>query len=92
MPRRSTPETAEILGLQALGWLAGDSDGLDRFLLSAGTDAAILRRAAEEPAMLGAVLEFLLANEDLLLRFCEDSSTLPVEVHRARHLLEGPCD
>jgi hypothetical protein len=91
MPRRTTPETAEILGLKALGWLAGDPGSLNRFLLSAGTDAAVLRRAAEEPAMLGAVLEFLLANEDLLLRFCEDSSTASVDVHRARQLLEGPC-
>ena len=92
MPRRATPETAEILGLQALGWLASDPDGLDRFLLAAGADSAVLRQAAEDPAMLGAVLEFLLANEDLLLRFCEDSSTPPDEIHRARHLLEGPCD
>jgi hypothetical protein len=92
MHRRTTPKTAEILGLQALGWLAGDPDGLDRFLLSAGTDAAVLRQAAEDPAMLGAVLEFLLANEDLLLRFCEESSIRPVEVHTARQLLEGPCD
>lgn len=89
MPRHT--HTAEILGLRALGWLAGDPEGLERFLQASGTDAVALRQAAGEPHMLGAILEFLLANEDLLLRFCEEASIKPPQVHAARHVLEGPC-
>jgi hypothetical protein len=50
-----------------------------------------LRRAAEEPALLAAVLEFLLAHEDLLLRFCETGAVRPADIHAARHRLEGSC-
>ena len=92
MPSRSPPETAEILGLRALGWLAGEPDGLERLLQASGTDADTLRRSAAEPALLAAVLDFLLSHEDLLLRFCEETSTKPAQIHAARHVLEGPCD
>jgi hypothetical protein len=36
-----------------------------------------------------AVLDFLLANEDLLLGFCESAAVEPEAVHLARHRLEG---
>ena len=84
-----TRETAEILGLQGLGWLAGTPDGLERFLAASGADAGSLRQAASDPAQLGLILEFLLAHEDLLVRFCEDSSTKAQAVHAARQILEG---
>jgi hypothetical protein len=87
-----TLESAEILGLQALGWLAGEPDGLERFFQASGTDAAQLRQSAEDPALLGAVLAFLLLNEDLLRRFCEEGSVRPADIHAARHVLEGPCE
>ena len=82
-------QTAEILGLQGLGWLAGSEDGLERFLAASGADAGSLRQAASDPAQLGVILEFLLANEDLLVRFCEDSGAKAQAIHAARHLLEG---
>ena len=84
-----TRETAEILGLQALGWLAGSEDGLERFLAASGADGGSLRQAASDPAQLGVILEFLLAHEDLLVRFCEEADTAAPRVHAARHLLEG---
>jgi hypothetical protein len=84
-----TPQTAEILGLEALGWLAGEPDGLERFLRASGADEADLRRFAGERHQLAAILEFLLANEDLLLRFCESGSKRPMDVHAAHRLLEG---
>jgi hypothetical protein len=89
-----SPQSAEILGLQALGWLAGDGDRLDRFLAISGADAGILRQAVGEPHMLGAVLGFLLSDEALLLSFCEETSTRPADLHRACRMLEGPetCD
>ena len=64
-------ENAEILALQGLGWLAGDEDGLQRFLDLSGLDAAALRAQAGTADMNVAILDFLLGHEDLLLRFCE---------------------
>jgi len=84
-----TREMAEILGLQGLAWLAAAPDGLERFLMASGADAASLRQAASDPAQLGLILEFLLAHEDLLVRFCEEVSTKAQTVHAARHILEG---
>jgi hypothetical protein len=82
-------ERAEVLALEGLGWLAGEEDGIERFLTQSGTDAAALRDAAGSPEMGVAILDFLLANEDLLLRFCESASVSAKELHLARHALGG---
>jgi hypothetical protein len=91
MKDRLTPERAEILALQALAWLAGRPEDIDRFLANSGLGAGELRHAAGQPHLLGAVLEFLLANEPLLLDFCQDNSTQVKAVHVARHQLEAAC-
>jgi hypothetical protein len=82
-------ENAEILALQGLGWLAGDEDGLQRFLNLSGLDAAALRASAGTSDMNVAVLDFLLAHEDLLTRFCEAEAVAPRDLHLARHRLGG---
>ena len=92
MKDRITPERAEILALEALAWLAGRPDDIGRFLNVSGLDAADLRRAAGNPDLLGSLLDFLLANEPLLLDFCRDTSTSTKAVHIARHALESLCD
>jgi len=84
-----TPERAEVLALEGLGWLAGQEDGIQRFLDNAGIDAATLRDAAGTPGMNVAVLDFLLGHEDLLLPFCESLSIAPKQMHLARHALGG---
>ena len=84
-----TPERAEILALEGLGWLAGDEAGIARFMDQAGIDAATLREAAGSPGTGLAVLDFLLGNEDLLLRFCENAEVEPKALHLARHQLGG---
>jgi hypothetical protein len=84
-----TPEAAEILALEALGWLAGDEDAFARFLALSGVDAAGLREAAGSPETGAAVLDFLLSDEALLLRFCADTDADPAAVPRARQLLAG---
>ena len=84
-----TAESAEILALEGLGWLAGQEEGLDRFLAVSGLDPASLRAAAGSPGTGLAVVEFLLANEPLLLAFCDATGTSPQTVHAARHRLES---
>ena len=82
-------EKAEILAFQGLGWLASDEDGLKRFLALSGLDASSLRSQAGAPDMSVAVLDFLLAQEDLLLRFCESAAIEPKALHLARYRLGG---
>lgn len=85
-----TPEYAEILALEALAWLAGEPDAIDRFLKLSGLDVAELRAAAGTRGMAAAVLDFLLADEKLLLRFCEAGDGLPPgRILAARRALGG---
>jgi hypothetical protein len=84
-----TPERAEILALEGLGWLAGQENALERFLNQSGIDATALREAAGSREMGVAVLDFLLGNEELLLQFCESTSIAPKQMHLARHVLGG---
>lgn len=82
-----TPEKAEILALEALGWLAGEEDGLPRFLAQSGMDSDALRSAAGSQEMGVALLEFLLRHEELLLRFCESMHLAPKALHAALRAL-----
>jgi len=82
-----TPEKAEILALEGLGWLAGEPDAIQKFLNLSGIDAATLRDAAGEPGTGLAVLDFLLHQDELLLKFCESAALEPRQVHAARHAL-----
>ncbi len=89
MPPALSPQRAEILGLDALTWLVGDEAGGSRFLAASGISGAELREAAGSPGLTVAVLDFLLAHEDLLLSFCESHDTKPAALHQARHVLGG---
>ena len=84
-----TPEKAEILAFETLGWLAGEPEDLQKFLNLSGLDAADLRQAAGSLEMSVAILDYLLAHEELLLRFCEAAEAKPKDLHLARHMLGG---
>jgi len=53
-----------------------------------GVDPATLKESAGSRETALAILEFLLANEDLLVRFCEDAKLRPEAVHTALHRLD----
>jgi len=89
MKTPQTRENAEILALESLGWLAGQEQGLRRFLDQSGMDEHGLKQAAGRPETGLAVLDFLLANEDLLLDFCASAAIEPKALHLARHQLDG---
>ena len=82
-----TPEKAEILALEGLGWLAGEPESIQKFLDLSGIDASDLRAAAADPGTGLAVLDFLLGQDALLLKFCESVGLEPRQVHAARHAL-----
>ena len=82
-------DAAEALAIEALGWLASDPDALGGFLSAAGAGPGDLRARAAEPEFLGFVLDHLLANEPLLLAFC-DAAGRPYDAPlRARMALPG---
>lgn len=86
---RLSADAAEVLGLKALAWLAGNEDLLPTFLGSTGTNEDDLRARAADPAFLGAVLDFLMMDDAWVVGFC-DANTIPYEhVMPARAALPG---
>jgi hypothetical protein len=90
MAARMTPDSAQTLALKALGFVANSEGALDRLMELSGLDRDTLRQGAEEPEMLASLLDFLLADEALLIDFCHAESIDPKAIHMARHVLGGP--
>jgi hypothetical protein len=84
MARHSEAEDTDVLALEALAFLAESAEDLALFMRISGVDPAGLRAQAGEPQFLGGVLDYLLANEDLLTRFCRQCEVEPAAVHRLR--------
>ena len=57
----------QALALSALGWILGDPSRADRLLALTGITPDDLRAGLGNPAILGAVLDFLLGNESDLV-------------------------
>ena len=89
MPPKTPLPDPETLALQALTFIAGDDDRLQRFLSLTGIEPASLRGLAQDPAGLGAVLDYLLGWEPLLLEFAEAQSLPPESIAIARRKLPG---
>ena len=82
-------ESAETVGLQALGWLAGNEDLLPVFLGATGASEADVRSGASGPAFLGGLLDFLMMDDAWVMSFC-DSISMPYDrLMQARHSLPG---
>ena len=79
----------ETLALLALAYVVGDETLQPRFLALSGIAADELRARAQDPVLLGAVLDFLLAHEPDLIAFAEAQKLPPTEIARARHKLPG---
>ena len=83
-------ERAEALAIEGLGFIAADPELLPRFLTMTGIGADSIRRAAREPGFLAGVLQFILAHEPTLARFCEATGTpLSAPGQALRHLPTG---
>jgi hypothetical protein len=82
-------DAAEALALRALAFLAEDPERLGRFLALTGIGPGELRSVATDPALLGGVLDHLLADERLLVAFAEANELEPEAAARARRHLPG---
>jgi hypothetical protein len=82
-------ETAETLALQALTFLISDPQRLSRFMALTGIGEDALRDGATSHALQAATLDYLLADESLLLVFCQETGIEPLSVAPARAALSG---
>ena len=80
---------AEIIAIQALGFIAGDARTLDAFVAQTGVQPDEIRAVATEADFLAGVLDFLLADERRVLAFCEDADLAPGIPAAARRGLPG---
>ncbi len=64
-------ESAQVLALRALEWLASDEELFTTFLGSTGASATNLADRAQDEEFLGAILDFLLMNDDWVVAFCD---------------------
>lgn len=62
---------AETMALRALAWLAQDADLLGRFMAAGGLSPSDLAASASDPNFLGAVMDFLLTDDSLIVAFCD---------------------
>lgn len=82
-------ETAETLALQALAWLAADKDRLTQFVSVTGAGIDSLSNRAQDPDFLASVLDFLLADEALMMAFCDAEGLDYAVPSQARAALPG---
>ena len=80
---------AASLSISALSWIAADGELMSRFLALTGIEPGQIRAAAVEPGFMAGVLDFLLAHEPTLLRFCDENGVQPEAVARAQVQLGG---
>ena len=78
-----------MLAVQALGFIAEEPELLSRFLDTSGISVETIRTAAAEPGFLAGVLEYMLADENLLRAFADRAGIDPAEVVRASAALGG---
>jgi hypothetical protein len=88
-PSSAARETAEILAIQALSFIAEEPERLNGLLSATGLTLNRLRESANQPDFLAGVLEHMLADESLLLAFADSAGIDPAAVARARNALGG---
>ena len=88
-PKAPHRADAELVAIQALGFLAAEPERLQRFLDLTGLDVGSLRAAASNPGFLGAVLDHVLSDQSLLLIFAEDQQLPPDRISILRRQLPG---
>ena len=80
---------AEALAVTALAFIAGEPERLGRFLAMSGIGPDSIRAAAREPQFLLGVLDYLAANEPLLIAFAAENAIPPNAVMDARDTITG---
>jgi hypothetical protein len=83
----ASPLDPAATALQALGWVLSDAPRAERFLALTGLTPDELRAGLGDPAVQGAVLEFLTGHEADLIAAAEALGLAPAELAAAREKL-----
>jgi hypothetical protein len=86
---KMTPDNAQVLALQALEWILGPGDLVSDFITNTGAYPQDLASLAAQPLFLGAVLDFVMEQDDRVIRFCQDHGHPLTIVQSARAVLPG---
>jgi hypothetical protein len=84
-------DAAASLAIDAFTFIAGDDERLARFLDATGLKPDRIREAAASPDFLLAVLDYVAADEALLLDFARSLPTEPERIMEAHYTL-SPSD
>lgn len=82
-------DSAEVLAIEALGWLAATEDLLAVFLGSTGAGVGDVRNRAQDPEFLASVLDFILMDDAWIKEFCNANDYAMDYPLRARAALPG---
>jgi hypothetical protein len=82
-------EAAETIAVQALAWLASTDDLLHSFMGASGLAPEDLRAQAGDPALAGAVLDFILMDDAWVVGFCDTIRLAYADLALVRASLPG---
>jgi Protein of unknown function (DUF3572) len=86
---RMSPDAAQVLALQALGWIASEETVFPAFLDATGVGIGDLRARAADPVFLAAVVDFLLMDDAWVVAFCDAEGHPYTAPQAARAALPG---
>ncbi len=72
-----------------MAFLANDEDNLNHFMAITGLDLQDIKERADDPLMLGGILDHFLHHENLLMEFATSLNCKPELIVRARYSLPG---
>ena len=84
-----TRNSAEVLGLQVLGWLVANDDLLPVFQGATGVSESDIRQGAGDAGFLGAVLDFVLLDDAWVVQCCDAVGVAHDSLFQARQALPG---
>ncbi len=89
-PKWNPRETAEIVAIQALSFVATDPERLGAFLAESGIGPDTLRSAAADPRFLAHLLDFVLRDDATVKAYAEASKLHPTNIAAAHQALNDP--
>lgn len=85
--KRVTREEAENVALQAFSFLTSDEERLGRFLAVSGLQPDNIRSAASSPGFFAGILDYVVADEPLLIALAKELDTKPEHIMQAHWTL-----
>lgn len=85
--KKISVEEAERLALDVFSRIAADGGRLTRFLAVSGLDVQTIRSAAALPGFLAGLLDYVAADEPLLIALAQEMETKPERIMEAHRTL-----